>query len=59
MKKLIKALDNAELKAKSRDIPKVWVYKLKLIYENGEKAVVSIVDDITLICNGKLCAEVV
>lgn len=51
---LTKAIDDAKLKSKDGDIPKGWVYQITIVHDNGDKDVLSIVDDTTLVYNDKL-----
>lgn len=53
-KELTKAIDDAKLKSKDGDIPKGWVYQITIVHDNGDKDVLTIVDDTTLVYNDKL-----
>ena len=53
-KVLTKAIDDAKLKSKDGDIPKGWVYQITIVHDNGDKDVLTIVDDTTLVYNDKL-----
>ena len=55
-KELTKAIDDAKLKSKDGDIPKGWVYQITIVHDNGDKDVLTIVDDTTLVYNDKLCS---
>jgi hypothetical protein len=53
-KELTKAIDDAKLKSKDGNIPKGWVYQITIVHDNGDKDVLTIVDDTTLVYNDKL-----
>ncbi|MCR5518426.1 MAG: hypothetical protein K6F17_07645, partial [Lachnospiraceae bacterium] len=48
-KELTKAIDDAKLKSKDGNIPKGWVYQITIVHDNGDKDVLTIVDDTTLV----------